>query len=89
VGVPGVVWADELLPPHPAVEKADANKITGARRGSHFRFRSNRHPEPSNITAQTIGGPPEGKSIGGTAPVVVAAIVPTFTVTGCELPPLI
>jgi hypothetical protein len=43
-GVPGVVWVDEPLPPHPTQDANASMTIGKARVGSRLRLRRNNHP---------------------------------------------
>jgi hypothetical protein len=60
-GVPGVVWDDELPPPHPT-KNASVSMISGAASmGSRFRCRTNSHPEVSNVKVHASGSVGAGK----------------------------
>jgi len=62
-GVPGVVWVDEPLPPHPTQDASASMTIGKARAGSRLRLRRNDHPEPSKINAHAKGIAPGGKEM--------------------------
>jgi hypothetical protein len=83
VGVPGVLWEDEVPPLHPTHDASASNIMGTAWAARGLRLRSSSHPEPSNINVQVSGRAPDAVPTRDTVPMVTGAVVPTVTVTGC------
>jgi hypothetical protein len=87
-GVPGVVWEEGELLPHPTHD-ARASNIGAASRGRRLRSRRDSHHKVRSIKVHASGIASGRKLTGEPRLVVTGPIVPTDTATGCAPLPLI